>query len=213
LQREALVQPKRACDSLSRLAGLRASARRALIAPSAKAAGGLRPQARNKEETNMTRKNRKHEETPVVETVEPVAPTPEEEAVEQAAEAEIEAQIALPRSVVKPAYKVKYRDRAREAGIKGKAAKRSAWDWLAQELAAATLTKDAKLKVDDFLALLDANGVDHSRWTNRSKGWEGRLRMTGRLALQRVVAERGTLLFADGEIKDAPAEWVAKFLS
>lgn len=131
---------------------------------------------------------------------------------EEAAEAEIEEQIDLPRSVVKPTYKVRYRDRAREAGIRGKAAKRSTWDWLAQEIAAECLTKEAKLRVDDFLALLTANGVDHSRWTNRSKGWEGRLRMTGRLALQRVVAETGILHFPDGEHKEAPEAWVAKHL-
>lgn len=145
------------------------------------------------------------------------------EAERQAAEAkaaqerlddlEIEGQIALPRSVVKPTYKVKYRDRARERGNTGKAAKRSTWDWLAQEIAAVALTDKAKLRVDDFLALLDANGVDHSRWTNRSPGWEGRLRMTGRLALQKVVAERGELALLDGDSKPAPAEWVAKFTS
>ena len=141
--------------------------------------------------------------------------TPVVDVAEEAAEAEIEEQIALPNSVVKKAYKIKYRDRARENGHKGKAAKRSAWDWLAQELAAATLTKDAKLKVEDFLAILDANEVDHSRWTNRSKGWEGRLRMTGRLALQRVVAETGILRFSteEDDFKEAPAEWVAKFLN
>lgn len=131
---------------------------------------------------------------------------------EKAADAEIEEQIALPKSVVGVHYKVRYRDRARAAGAKGKAAKRSTWDWLAQTLAAETLTKDAKLRVDDFLAILDCNGVDHSRWTNRSKGWEGRLRMTGRLALQRVVAENGTLSLPDGEILEAPEEWIAKHL-
>jgi hypothetical protein len=35
--------------------------------------------------------------------------------------------------------------------------------------------------------------------------------MTGRLALQRVVAEAGVLLTADGEELEAPAEWVAKY--
>jgi hypothetical protein len=35
--------------------------------------------------------------------------------------------------------------------------------------------------------------------------------MTGRLALQRVVAEAGVLNMADGETAEAPAEWVAKF--
>jgi len=64
--------------------------------------------------------------------------------------------------------------------------------------------------VAKFQRLLEANGVDHSRWTNRSKGWEGRLRMTGRLALQRIVAEAGILKTADGEELEAPAEWVAK---
>ena len=130
---------------------------------------------------------------------------------EQNDDAEIDAQIALPNSVVQRKYKLRYKQRAREAGHRSKAAKRSAWDWLAQELAAATLNEKAKLRVDDFLALLDANGVDHSRWTNRSPGWEGRLRMTGRLALQRVVAETGELFFADGDSKPAPAEWVAKY--
>lgn len=138
---------------------------------------------------------------------------PQTEAEAKADAVEIETQIALPRSVVKAGYKVKYRDRAAAAGLTRKAAKRSTWDWLAQELAAEVLDDNQKLKVDALLALLDANGVDHSRWTNRSPGWEGRLRMTGRLALQRVVAERGTLLLTDGETLEAPAEWVAKYRS
>jgi hypothetical protein len=152
----------------------------------------------------------------VANTPAPVVETPrilEDLRQEQLDDAEIEGQIALPRSVVKPKYKVKYRDRARANGQTKKAAKRSAWDWLAQQLAGEVLDERSKLKVDAFLALLDANGVDHSRWTNRSPGWEGRLRMTGRLALQRVVAEAGVLCLADGEQLEAPAEWVAKFLN
>lgn len=133
------------------------------------------------------------------------------DAAEAAAIAEIDAQIALPRSVVQRKYKLRYKERARAHDQKGKAAKRSAWDWLAIELAAACLTPKAKLRVDDFLALLEANAVDHSKWQNRSPGWEGRLRMTGRLALQRVVAETGVLRFPDGEVKDAPADWIAKY--
>lgn len=160
----------------------------------------------------MTKKTKREQREPEAETLVLEQPAPEPTAQELADDAEIATQIALPRSVVKPAYKIRYKDRAAANGVRDKAAKRSAWDWLAQELAAATLTKERKLRVEDFLALLEANGVDHSRWTNRSKGWEGRLRMTGRLALQRVVAERGTLLFADGEWKEAPEEWVAKTL-
>jgi hypothetical protein len=134
-------------------------------------------------------------------------------AAEAADDAEIEAQIAKPGSVVKAGYKVRYRDRAREAGIAKKAAKRSTWDWLAQTMAEIVLDKQNKLRVDELLALLDANGVDHSRWTNRNKGWEGRLRMTGRLALQRVVAEAELLRTADGEELVPPAEWIAKYRS
>ena len=149
----------------------------------------------------MSRRN-KRDTTPVVETpvVEAVAVHPD-----------VEADNAKKNSVVKPLYKRRYAARAASAGLKSKAAQRSAWDWLAQTIAAIVLDKRAKLDVGAFLALLDANGVDHSRWTNRSKGWEGRLRMTGRLALQRVVAEAGVLHTADGEELVPPAEWVAKF--
>ena len=116
---------------------------------------------------------------------------------------------------MKAAYKAKYRDRARENGQRSKAAKRSAWDWLAQTLAGEVLTKDNKLKVDEFAALLAANGEPDAlgRWPNRSKGWEGRLRMTGGLWLRRVVAEAGVLKLADGEELVPPEDWVAKHLS
>lgn len=114
-------------------------------------------------------------------------------------------------SVVKAGYKVRYANRAVASGNNHKAARRSTWDWLAIEIAAECLDDKAKLRVDDFLALLEANGVDHTRWTNRSPGWEGRLRMTGRLALQKVVAEAGLLRFPDGEEKEPTSEWLAKF--
>jgi hypothetical protein len=167
----------------------------------------------------MTKRTKADRQAKLATPVEPIVEpriledlsTPVVDAEEAAAIAEIDAQIALPRSVVQRKYKLRYKARAAEHGQRGKAAKRSAWDWLAQELAAATLTPKAKLRVDDFLALLEANGVDHSRWTNRAPGWEGRLRMTGRLALQRVVAETGLLRFPDGEWKEAPADWIAKY--
>ena len=124
---------------------------------------------------------------------------------EAAAIAEIEEQIALPRSVVGRKYKIRYRDRAREAGVRGKPAKRSAWDWLAQQMAEQTLTPKAKTDVAALFEFFDANGVDHSRWTNRSPGWEGRLRMTGGLALRRQIAETGLLSLRDGTIVEVPA--------
>lgn len=163
-------------------------------------------------------KRKQQEVAAEIETLEPVAAEIEatEAVIEEAeAEAEIEAQIALPRSVVKPGYKVKYRDRARAAGIGGKAAKRSAWDWLAQTMAVEVLDKRAKLDVGKLVAILIANGEPDplTRWPNRSKGWEGRLRMTGGLWLRRVVAEAGELKLPDGETLVPPAEWVAKHLS
>jgi len=123
-------------------------------------------------------------------------------------DAEVAEDNAKKGSVVRSAYKHKYAARAAEAGL-GKVAQRSCWDWLAIALAGECLN-GTKIDIVRFLAILDANGVDHSRWTNRSKGWEGRLRMTGRLALQKVVAASGILKTADGEELEAPADWVAK---
>lgn len=131
------------------------------------------------------------------ETTEPVA-----------IDAEVELDNAKPSSVVKPGYKHKYAERAATAGL-GKVAQRSCWDWLAQQLAGECLD-GSKISIEKFLRVLELNGVDHSRWTNRNKGWEGRLRMTGRLALQKVVAAQGHLK-VDGDELVAPADWVAKF--
>jgi hypothetical protein len=147
-------------------------------------------------------------------------------AQELADDAEIDEQIALPNSVVKPAYKIRYKLRARENGHKSKAAKRSAWDWLAVQLAGELLDKHGKISVDKAAAIFVANGIeeadildenghfiaDKSRWPSQSKGWEGRYRMTGGLALRPVVAEQGYLQLPDGEQLEAPAEWVAKYL-
>ena len=130
---------------------------------------------------------------------------------EQAALAEVEGEVAKPNSVVLPKFKVKYLENARALGIPGKAAKRSNWDWLSQEIAAECLNDKHKIDIGSFLALLDANGVDHSKWTNRNKGWEGRLRMTGRVALQKVVANTGVLKTADGRQIETPADFVARY--
>lgn len=159
------------------------------------------------------RKNRTEQAEPQVEAnpVEQVVVSMGELAEHAADDAEIDADIAKANSVVKVGYKLKYRDRASENGVTRKAAKRSTWDWLAQSIAGECLGAKDRISIERFLALLDKNGVDHSKWTNRNKGWEGRLRMTGRLALQRVVAEAGILHCVDGETLEAPAEWVAKF--
>jgi len=153
----------------------------------------------------MSRRKQKSELT-IVELEVPAVELPTLADIE--IDAEVADDIAKPNSVVKRAYKEKYAERNK---ADGKRAQRSCWDWLAQELAAECLDDKAKISIERFLALLEANGVDHSRWQNRSKGWEGRLRMTGRLALQKVVAAQGGLKTAEGAMLEAPAEWVAKF--
>ena len=135
----------------------------------------------------------------------------ENEAVAEQAEHDA----AMPRSVVASTYKRKYAERALTArkpkGITKKIAARGSCDWLHLTLAKLTLDEKGKLKVDEFEAILDANGVEHSHWNRTSRGWQGRLRMTGRLALQRVVAEaQGELELPDGSIVVAPKTWVDK---
>lgn len=118
-------------------------------------------------------------------------------------------------SVVSAKYKARYAERAAQGvrgskGIPKKALKRSTNDWLAIELARRTLDEKAHLSVPAFEAILDANGVKHDHWNRTSPGWQGRLRMTGRLALQRVVAEAGELHLPEGETLVPPKSWVAK---
>lgn len=129
-------------------------------------------------------------------------------------EAEDDAEDLRPGSVVTSAYKQKYRMRARERhvkpkGVAQKALERSCGDWLAVELAKRILTEGKKpsLRVAAFEAILDANGVKHLHWNRTTPGWQGRLRMTGRLALQRIVAENGALVVpGEGELV-APKAW------
>lgn len=125
-------------------------------------------------------------------------------------------EITLARSVVKSTYKLAYAMKVANGargkkGVSKKAQARSCGDWLALELGARILDDKNQLQLDAFTAILDANGVDHSRWTNRSKGWQGRFRMTARLALQKVVANEEALMLADGTSVKAPGSWVARF--
>lgn len=128
-----------------------------------------------------------------------------------AVDGEVAADIVKRGSVVKTGYKKLYAARAAESGA-GKVAQRSCWDWLAQQLAGEVLV-DGKFVEQRFRDLLDANGIRHEHWgtgEKRTKGWEGRLRMTGRLALQKVVAKNGHLKTPDGEELPAPEEFIAK---
>jgi|KBSMisStandDraft_5_1062788.scaffolds.fasta_scaffold24099_5 hypothetical protein len=130
---------------------------------------------------------------------------------EEAAIAEVEEDNKQNNSVVAAKFKDKYLANARANRIPGKAAKRSNWDWLSQQIASVCLDEKHKIRIGDFTALLEANGVDHSRWTNRNKGWEGRFRMTGRVALQKVVADAGILVMLNGDHVNAPADFIERF--
>jgi len=134
----------------------------------------------------------------------------EEDLAEAAALAEVEEEAKLPNSVVAEKFKLKYIENAKANGHAGKAAKRSNWDWLAQEIAGECLKEKEKIDIAEFQDLLELNGVDYSRWTNRNKGWEGRFRMTGRVALQKVVANNGKLVKKMSE-SVPPAAWVERF--
>jgi len=133
------------------------------------------------------------------------------EGSEDVVEGEVEPEDKVPNSVVKDKFKVKYIENARAQGIPGKAAKRSNWDWLSQQLATFCLNDKHSIDIGAFTDVLEANGVDHSRWTNRNRGWEGRFRMTGRVALQKVVANSGVLKWPTGEPTPAPADFVEKY--
>lgn len=130
-------------------------------------------------------------------------------------EPEAEAAIPMARSVVKSSYKAKYAEREaamqrRPKGVSRKALARSTGDWLAIELAKLVLDERSNLVIATYEAILDANGVPHAKYKREGKGWQGRLRMSTRLALQRVVAEDGELVLPDGATIAAPRAWVAK---
>lgn len=133
----------------------------------------------------------------------------------EAAILELAPEIATPKSVVAVTYKRRYAERAMTARkpkeVTKKAAARCNGDWLAMTLARLCLDDKNQLNVSTFEAILSANGVQHEHWNRTTKGWQGRLRMTGRLALQRVVAEAdGELELPSGERLVAPRNWVAK---
>lgn len=116
-------------------------------------------------------------------------------------------------SVVALGYKQKYAARAaarerKVPGVSAKALKRSSQDWLALLLAKATLVEKDKIDIAKFEEILDENGVAHSHWNRTTAGWQGRLRMTGRLALNRVIVETGFVTIGGQEIP-APRSWIA----
>lgn len=108
-----------------------------------------------------------------------------------------------PRSVVKGVYKARYA---------AKGDPRNCGDWLAATLKEHVLDDDGHLDVSALERIAKANGVDPT-YTNRSRGWEGRMRMTIGLKLRPVVAEQGGLAIPKGRGKTtipAPKAFVDK---
>jgi hypothetical protein len=98
-----------------------------------------------------------------------------------------------PKTVVKVVYKHRYQDQAKARGATDKASRRGNGDWLQRELQAECNDKKGNFNLDHFEAILAANGVDSSRWNRTTRGWEGRVRMSGSLVLRGVVGKSGVL--------------------
>lgn len=127
------------------------------------------------------------------------------------------AQCDTRKSVVAQSYKIRYAERAVSArgkkGVDKRVVADSCGDWLALELAALCRpTKKSKLDVSRFCSILQANGIDPTKWLAETPNWQGRLRMTGGLALRAVVAEAGELVVDDTTILKAPKAWCERWL-
>ena len=96
------------------------------------------------------------------------------------------AMAALPKvgSVVTNRYRAKYSEQGHPTHC---------GDDLANLLNSICLNK-AGTNLGIFEAICEANGVDLSKYNRSGKGWQGRLRMTGRNLLSKKVAENGGVL-------------------
>lgn len=136
----------------------------------------------------------------VLEVVQPKAEIVDALAAAQVAVEQAAIVAPAPKTVVKVAYKHRYQDRAKAEGRTDKASRRGNGDWLQRELQAETVGKDGKLDFDRFVAILDANGVDYSRWKREGHGWEGRFRMSGSLVLRGIVGKTATFRTPEGAV-------------
>lgn len=124
----------------------------------------------------------------------------------------LEAQLDTRKSVVAQSYKIRYAERAVSArgkkGVDKRVVADSCGDWLALELALLVRpTKKSKLNVERFCSILEANGINPTKWCTPTPNWQGRLRMTGGLALRAVVAECGELVVDEETVLKAPKAW------
>lgn len=86
-------------------------------------------------------------------------------------------------------------------------------DWLAQLLNNLCITDKNGTDMERFKMIMEANGVNMSKYKTSGNGWQGRYRMTGRNLVARKVFETGKLLEpdSDGTIiaeYKAPKDWL-----
>lgn len=86
-------------------------------------------------------------------------------------------------------------------------------DWLANTLVPFGRDQDGQMVFEEWEALFSDNGLDlTAKWANSDRtkgGWQGRYRMSGRQQLEKMVLQRGALIWTDGTVQDAPADWLA----
>ena len=112
-------------------------------------------------------------------------------------------------SVVPETYRARYREVSSN--------KQTCGDWLAERLVSDTHGIDG-FNVDDFTAILSANGVDMTaKWAqlpySGQKGWIGRYRMNGRQVLEKTVALTGVYKDAHGNEVKPDADWLVSMES
>lgn len=100
-------------------------------------------------------------------------------------EADEEADEPQPASVVDPAYRAQYAEVSTNGQGNG--------DWLHETLVA-YCASNTGFDPEVFTGVLLANGInpEMTGWgTNRSRGWQGRFRMSGRIVLEKAIAITG----------------------
>jgi len=109
-------------------------------------------------------------------------------------------------TVVKDSYKALYAERGNP---------RHCGDWLAGVLENQFNRihdgdKMAKFDRDLFLDMLELNGINtNAKWAmSTTPGWQGRLRMTGRLQIENVIIKTGKLLLSKSQTITAPEDFV-----
>lgn len=109
-------------------------------------------------------------------------------------------------SVVGEAYRARYRESSSNGQTCG--------DWLAERLTADCHGVDGFM-IEDFKAVLANNEIDQSgKWArlpeSGQKGWVGRWRMSGRIALEKQIAFTGVYVDPTGQKCTPHADWLAE---